>query len=394
MLDSEYSWRTGNLNEFVLERVALYEDLHVRAADDTELNFFLTYIAEDIALGYSFGHNLAEVTVPPRVYQRRLETNPLFVQNTKVIGNDAKFEHQNPFNLLEKKTSSQVKSFLAKFAKDSSIVAIKRDFKVFSSDSSYHHDEEDTTLTSKQATGKHMRIFLKVLEKSDIKRNQDANLKAYEKLLASVEASRNNLVGLIKVTKKAYAQSKSMLKDLVLTKKDSKGGDEPLKLSYNVKVLLREHNTKDTSMEINRKLALKSNKAVYALGILDMIQDTALVKLQTFSLVTQLPATMVTDIVKVVNQCQILEECIIKTCVEQDKPTCIEQFSETMELKATLSYYLNDKKYPKEIFEDHLADSSLTRRLDTIRSTIYASYNKTKLLSRRIWQMKKSMQNN
>lgn len=399
-MDSEYSFRTGNIEEFVLERVALYEDIHMMRAKEPELGFFLQYIAEDIALGCSLGLNSTEVRIPTKVYQRRLETNPLFIEQATITQYMCTLS-SNPFGTLSKGAIDGVHSLIKKYSKEESIQNIIKDFDIMNkktqtTENESAQEEEETSPFSDSK--KYILIKSVVIKRSALtseqkKINTAKNLKRYEDLQQDLEKAQADFSTLIRLMDKAYAEHQ-MTKDMVLLKRTSSAGEKTGQMTYKAKLLIREYNLKDKSFSLPRKMNKRGCKAYEFLDNIRIIQERITAQLEANNLITSIPAPKLQDLLTVLVKAQMLEEEFIAFCNQEETPKCQDYFHRLNELRIDLLYYLEEKKYAKEdkAAEDLVGQQYLQGRLDKIRSAIYGTYNKAKQISRTIWHLKKEAQ--
>lgn len=400
MSDSEYSLNTGNLEEFVLERVAFFEDIHMMCSKEPELVFFLQYIAEDIAMAWALGSDLLEIRIPIKVYQRRLETHPLMMEKAQIKMQVCSLGDRNPFGSLSKEALTAARSLFKRFGNESCIKEVVKEFPYLfekktekTMEEDYDDQEEEEHGMEGHSKSKYVMIKRTALSSDQQKQISAANLERYEKLQKSIETGRANLVKVIEKMMTVWALSKSV-KDLALVKKQSSsGGDKSTgSLSYNAKMIIRGLNMKDKSFSLPRKLNKRGCKGYEVLDRLRSIQERVARQIEAHSLITMISASKLHDLLTVLIKSQMLEEEFIAYCNGHDEPDCRHYFFQIRDLTNELTHYLEMKKYPKDpVFaeDDKIGLQSIQSRLDNIRGKIYGTYNKAKQISRQIWHLRK-----
>src|SRR3990167_3234820 len=115
LADSEYSFATGNTEEFVLGKIGLLEEIEGLMDSERSLEFFLPYILEDLVLALSLGVPSQPLVVPLRLYKRRVLTTPILRDN--LVEEKGVYRLvKNCYNEISAETAQTIKGILKDYS--------------------------------------------------------------------------------------------------------------------------------------------------------------------------------------------------------------------------------------------------------------------------------------
>lgn len=387
LIDSEYSFATGNLEEFVQERFAILDVLEDFKSFE-EAGYFIDMITDDILLAYGLGVEHQVFRVPLKVYKRRLLTNKLFMDCIEEKENSKTFKDKNPFSMLSQETVERIALLM-----DEIKTGMQASLNGFYFDS-LEQEELDGDFNEEDETD-----GVYVHSKPSCPRNHGDNTE--ENL-----AKYNTIQELIKKRESEIANASKKLNEvykgpsLVLSRNTSRNPDSnnhPYFISYTAKILIRNESTHLEKGFLLSRLKAYRNEGMRNLEDLNSIQKQAIKGLQKHGLITQMPLNKLIDLVSIISRCQELEKRVVLECVKSDnshKSTLhLEIKAADSDLHRCLNLNVYKQTVVKDQFDPNSAESFFNERIDKIKKTIYSNYYKARQIHRQVWQLKKKSSN-
>jgi hypothetical protein len=386
LVDSEYSFSTGNLEEFVQERFAILDVLYDWPSDDVA-DFFVDRFSQDIAIAYGLGVDQCEVLIPQDVYKRRLLTNKLFVDSVEISSGKATFAGKNPFNLLSDETAQRIEEFFEELKINQKTHILKGFYF-----ETYQEEENMEDDDFKEEEKNSILIITKASNPRDAEENATQNLARY-----------NDLQELLKTKEKQLDHATSKFdavykcQTLTLSRNNSRTKEStPHSITYTAKILIRNESKHLEKGALLTRLKSWRSDGMLKLEQLHDLQLKAIrsLQFQTGSVLTQMPLTKVEDLLGIISRCQELERKVVLECVKEDLQKS-EYTSEIIGLNSNLEFFLNEKTYKQcnsEGIDRYSAEAFFNERIDKIKKTIYSNYYKSRQIHRHIWHMKKKAQ--
>jgi hypothetical protein len=388
LTDSEYSFATGNSDEFLNERMVVVDELVEMAATEPSLKFFLPFLVEDLILGYCLAKNAERFVLPARVFRNRFMTNPLLSGKLKPVSHNTWSLEENLFTLATEETLAEVKTLINSFKSDP---VVKRTVEHFMSLVAKQEDMED----AEDEEVKGVVILCGAKCQRAAGQNAEEALQRYDELQALLQAEQQKFDALIQAFKKAYQSNPGGLRRNLLNSKASASKNQ---LSYSaLHKMLEASKRTGLFQKVNRlhRPQSQSNKLLRSLNEL-LAEASAL--LQQDRVISEAHQLKVRDLVELMLRASDLEDKIIEDflAVEeanvdrmQDFEAAVADLHESLnEVKQSAKYVSNKSTIEKEKL---VAERELNERMEKIRGKIYMSYNKTKTLSRQIYSLKKKV---
>lgn len=388
LTDSEYSFATGNSDEFLNERMVVVEELVEMAANEQSMKFFLPFLIEDLILGYCLAKNADKFVLPARVFKNRFMTNPLLSSRVKCVSNNTWSLEENPFTLATAETLEEVKCTINGFKNDP---IVKRTIAQFMDLVSKEEDMEE-------ASGDEEKGVVIVCEpkcKRSPGQNAAEALKRYTDLQELLESEQKKFQTLIDTFKKAYLSNPGGLRRNLI---NSKTGITKNQLSYSVMHKMLEVSKRTGQFAKVNKMHrnhFTSNKLLR--GLNEVLAEAASL-LQQDRVISEAHQLKIRDLIETMLKASDLEDKIIEDFLDveeanvermQEFEASVDYLQETLnEIKQSTKYVSNRSTIEKEKM---VAERELNERMEKIRGKIYMSYNKTKMLSRQIYSLKKKV---
>ena len=403
MADSEYSFATGNTEEFVLGKIGLLEEIEALLIDDPSLEFFLPFIIEDLVLAYSLGIKGDMLVVPLRLYKRRVLTTPILRDN--LVG-DNKSElklAKNCFNKLSAETAETTKQVIEEYSENP---VTRRTLEMFrdklkgtgsGAQRKHSHDEghEEEEGMIEEGYQDDVVYISKKEAKLDSKQG-DLNLKAYEDMTALIDKESKQFKTLIQKFNVFFTKYRSSFQaapvqigDLVVGKSFSYTAQEKiLEMKLHGKHIKLLNRLNDHGNQVTKLLIQLNNTIQKASSYLHGIKN-----------LPEAHQVKVHDIMDIVVRAVDLEEEVLETYIKKGTATehlpkkDLAELQERSQALWDIAIELEtNKKYQmrKEAVEYELkqAEADLASRMDKIRSRIYMSYNKSKMIAKQIYMLR------
>ena len=388
LTDSEYSFATGNSDEFLNERMVVVDELVEMAATEPSLKFFLPFLIEDLILGYCLAKNADKFVLPSRVFKNRFMTNPLLSNKVKPVSSNTWSLEENLFTLATPETLEEVKNTINSFKNDP---VVKRTIAQFMELISKEEDTDEAL----EEDEKGVVVLCEPKCKRAPGQNAQEALNRYTELQDLLQAEQNKFQALIDAFKKAYQSNPGGLRRNLI---NSKAGVTKNQLSYSAMHKMLEV-SKRTGLfqKVNRlhRPGSASNKLLRALN--DLLAETSS-QLQQDRVISEAHQLKVRDLVETMLRASDLEDKIIEDFLHseeanvdrmQEFEAAVTELQDTLnDIKQSTKYVSNKSSIEKEKL---VAERELNERMEKIRGKIYMSYNKTKQLSRQIYSLKKKV---
>jgi hypothetical protein len=401
LADSEYSFATGNTEEFVLGKIALLEEIEGLLIDDPSLEFFLPFILEDLVLAYSLGIKGDNLVIPGKLYNRRVVTTPILKDN--LVG-DTQTGYKlvkNCFNKLTSETAETIKQVIEEYSENP---ITRRTLEMFqdklkantaSNQRKHSHDATEAELGEDD----HLDVDLICINIKDAKvdpKQAEINLKAYESKTAQIDKELKSFNTLIKLFSTFFARYKEGLKNAPAVRADLTVSKS---LSYTAQEKILELKLQGKHLRTLSKLSEYDNPARRVLNQLSNTIQKASSHLHDIKNLPEAHQVKVHDIMDIIVRAVDLEEAVLEAYIrlpDHDAKTATIGLNEhSQNSQALWDFCLEmetDKKYQmrKENVEFELkqAEADLASRMDKIRSRIYMSYNKSKMIAKQIYMLR------
>ena len=388
LTDSEYSFATGNSDEFLNERMVVVEELVEMAANEQSMKFFLPFLIEDLILGYCLAKNADKFVLPARVFKNRFMTNPLLSSRVKCVSNNTWSLEENPFTLATAETLEEVKCTINGFKNDP---IVKRTIAQFMDLVSKEEDMEEASCDEEKGVV----IVCEPKCKRSPGQNAAEALKRYTDLQELLESDQKKFQTLIETFKKAYLSNPGGLRRNLI---NSKTGTTKNQLSYSAMHKMLEVSKRTGQFAKVNKMHrnhFTSNKLLR--GLNEVLAEAASL-LQQDRVISEAHQLKIRDLIETMLKASDLEDKIIEDFLDveeanvermQEFEASVGYLQETLnEIKQSTKYVSNRSTIEKEKM---VAERELNDRMEKIRGKIYMSYNKTKMLSRQIYSLKKKV---
>jgi hypothetical protein len=368
----------------------MMENLEEIFGMDEDTALFKDQIIQDLAVAYGLGLDHLEFKVPAYVYKRRLSTSKLFTESIQQDKGIIKFRGKNPFSMLNDETIEKLHAFL-KEIKSSSKCSVLKGF-YFDDDEEEEYEEMD----EEYSEAFNIEGFIITTEEAQFRLPEDnieQNLASYERIQKEIATGEAQLKNATELFNKAYKGT-----SLVLSRSNSRNKPAYTKdaghISFTAKIRIRDEGAKLKTGLLLSKLKTWRSRGMELLEKANNITVSAISGIQSSSLVTQVPLPKLTDLISLIVRCQELEKKIINECVNKENPSCAEFEEELNKMETEVKFFLFEKNYrnhlsANEVNEAAAVESFFNDRLDKIKKTIYSNYNKSRMISRQIWHMKK-----
>ena len=387
LTDSEYSFATGNSDEFLNERLVVVDELVEMAANEPSLKFFLPFLIEDLILGYCLAKNAERFVLPIRVFKNRFMANPLLSSRVRPVSSTSWSLEENPFTLATAETLEEVKTTINSFKNDP---IVKRTIAQFMQLVAKEEDMEDAADDEKGIV-----VICEPKCKRVPGQNAEEALQRYKDLQALLKAEQDKFGLLIEAFKKAYQSNPGGLRRNLV---NSKAGASKNQLSYSAMHKMLEVSKRTGQFAKVNKLHRNQFASNKLLRVLNEVLAEASSLLQQDRVVSEAHQLKIRDLVEAMLRASDLEDKIIEDflSVEEANVDRMHEFEASVaelqdsltEIKQSTKYVSNKSSIEKEKL---VAERELNERMEKIRGKIYMSYNKTKMLSRQIYSLKKKV---
>ena len=387
LTDSEYSFATGNSDEFLNERLVVVDELVEMAANEPSLKFFLPFLIEDLILGYCLAKNAERFVLPIRVFKNRFMANPLLSSRVRPVSSTSWSLEENPFTLATAETLEEVKTTINSFKNDP---IVKRTIAQFMQLVAKEEDMEDAADDEKGIV-----VICEPKCKRVPGQNAEEALQRYKDLQALLKAEQDKFGLLIEAFKKAYQSNPGGLRRNLV---NSKAGASKNQLSYSAMHKMLEVSKRTGQFAKVNKLHRNQFASNKLLRMLNEVLAEASSLLQQDRVVSEAHQLKIRDLVEAMLRASDLEDKIIEDflSVEEANVDRMHEFEASVaelqdsltEIKQSTKYVSNKSSIEKEKL---VAERELNERMEKIRGKIYMSYNKTKMLSRQIYSLKKKV---
>lgn len=387
----------------MLGKIALLEEIEGLLLDDPSLEFFLPFILEDLVLAYSLGTKGDLLLIPGRLYHRRVATTPILKDNLVGDQHEGFQLTKNCFNQLSAEIVETTKQVIDEYRENP---ITRRTLEMFSQalkgaknssqrkQSAEMVEDEEELEESLPAT----EIIITISKKGTKidPKQADLNLKAYEDKVASVEKEVQKFNSLIKKFdsfhtryRRAAREPQLVIGDQVMSKS----------FSYTAQERILEMKLEGKHIRLLNRLKEPGNQAAKLLMQLRNTIQTASGSLHLIKSLPEAHQVKVHDIMDVIVRAVDLEEEVLETYVKlstmenlASKDDLGELIDRSQSLWEMSSEIETNKKYQmrKEAVELELkqAEADLASRMDKIRSRIYMSYNKSKMIAKQIYMLR------
>lgn len=388
LTDSEFSFATGNSDEFLNERMVVIDELIAMATNEPSLKFFLPFLIEDLILGYCLAKNTDRFVLPTRVFKNRFMTNPLLSSKVKALSSTSWSLEENPFTLATAETLEEVKTTINSFKNDP---VVKRTIAQFMNLVAKEEDMQDAADEDEKGIVIHCEPKCKRVPGQ----NADEALKRYTDLQDLLKAEQEKFDSLIEAFKKAYQSNPGGLRRNLV---NSKAGASKNQLSYSAMHKMLEVSKRTGLFTKVNKLHRNQYASNKLLRVLNEVLADAAALLQQDRVISEAHQLKIRDLVETMLRASDLEDKIIEDFLSteeanvermQEFETAVAELQDALnEIKQSTKYVSNKSSIEKEKL---VAERELNERMEKIRGKIYMSYNKTKMLSRQIYSLKKKV---
>lgn len=404
LADSEYSFATGNTEEFVLGKIALLEEIEGLLIDDPSLEFFLPFILEDLVLAYSLGIKGDLLVIPGKLYNRRVITTPILKDN--IVGDQTTGYKlaKNCFNRLSEEISETAKQVIEEYSENPitrrTLEMFKQGLKGASAAGQRKHSqdmEEQDEDMEEEAVHEADTVFISKKDAKIDPKQADINLKAYETKTGLIEKEEKSFAALIKKFSVFYARYGKSRR--VAVQVDIGQNVLTNSFSYTAQEKILEMKMQGKHIRMLNRLGENGNPTSKLLIQLNNTIQRASSYLHGIRNLPEAHQVKVHDIMDIIVRAVDLEEEVLETYLKLstlEKWASKEELAELTDRSQSLWDLASDmetnKKYQmrKEAvdFEVRQAEADLASRMDKIRSRIYMSYNKSKMIAKQIHMLR------
>jgi hypothetical protein len=388
--DAEYSYCTGNTEEFLNGKLAVFDALQTISSGDGVVRHLEQLILEDLIVGYCVGGGLKWANVPTELYWRRVKTHPFFVGST-VVENDGTRTVQikeRLFNTVSEEVLADIRGLMEDCKENSPhLEYLTKQFETAIQDRPVKPRDAFGWITidfTKAGTQQQSRV--------------DQNLKSYDELIANIEAEKKDMVNLIEKFDTAWKRSHST-KFMVTRKSENKFHEN---ISYNVKMRIAEKVALNSKHRTLSKILDRSSHWCSIFSDLDCIAKSTLSIIQITPQLSMAPHERLIDLYTILVHVQDVERDLIEVLSTASlQPVSEDLLKSEYQGKVfdLVNKYLRAseiKNYPQENRGKKLTEAymkqSLEERIDKLRGSIYSDYAKTKNISKQIISIKQKIQ--
>jgi tetratricopeptide (TPR) repeat protein len=383
-IDSEYSYITGNTEEFMNGKLSVFDSLTFMETKDSAMNFLCHHLLEDIAIGYALAaSNGKYMVVPISLFQKRILTNPIFDGVLKVYVNGKVTSatlSENPFNTVAPEVIKDAKDFLEEYKNKPQYKNALGFMKKLVTDKPPESDSSSVV------------INLTKCSTADNKDRRAKNLKLYEDVLAKVETEQAQFAKLINTAKNTFKVAGA-------TKRTGGRKSEEVLFSLTAYSKILKKILNGTPYHKILVLKNRNKPASVLLQKLSTVMNTAVLLLQENHTLCNQNQMKIKDIVDTIVMMSDTESEIIDFYTSNSSPTAIKrddlsEYIDKIELYRERIEDIHTKvKYMDPVVvnqrESTLAEADLNSRMERIRSNIYRSYMRSRALAKQIVVLKK-----
>jgi len=403
LADSEYSFATGNTEEFVLGKIALLEEIERMAQFDVSLEFFLPCILEDLVLGFGLGSDGKHLVIPGKLYNRRVVTTPILKDN--IVGDPATGYKlvKNCFNRLTQETSEIVQEVIAEYSTNPITKRTLSRFKERLGGLANQTDSDDEEGNTNDAQSGVKAMFVSLEHAKHDDNQADNNLQAYEAMNAKLVSEMadftklNQKLSAALASKFANRSNKKPAQVVPQTITDSEEFGFSVTANDYILSLKLQGEGYNKLGKLDPTSALPEAKLLTKINSLIRLQKKLLEESGNLADTHQLK---VHDIMDVIVRAVDLEEEVLESYLKRNKidkrtEEDIAEFNQAFErLQKESDIIHNSSKYTvrktnNSEFELSKAEAELEQRMTRIKSRIYMSYNKSKMIAKQIFMLRR-----
>lgn len=382
----------------------MLEEIEGLLIDDPSLEFFLPFILEDLVLAYSLGIKGDLLVIPGKLYNRRVVTTPILKDN--IVGDPTTGYKlvKNCFNRLTDEISETAKQVIEEYSENPitrrTLESFKQGLKGAAAAGQRKHSqdigEHDEDMEDETVHEADTVLISKKDAKTDPKQ-ADINLKAYETKTAQIEKELKDFASLTKKFSTFYARygkSRRLAAPVEIDQNVTTNS-----FSYTAQEKILEMKLQGRHIRHLNRLGEVGNPASKLLIQLSNTIQRASSYLHGIRNLPEAHQVKVHDIMDVVVRAVDLEEEVLESYLKFSTPDNIPTKEDMAELAERVQGLWDiaadietNKKYQmrKEAvdFEVRQAEADLAARMDKIRSRIYMSYNKSKMIAKQIHQLR------